>query len=123
MKFIFPSLAPLLLIFSVEARGQPPAKTKHLFVITIDGFRWQEVFSGADPSLVVNEEYVRDTALMRSLYWDSTAELRRRKLLPFFWGTIAEKGRLYCNPLWGNKIKIKKYDKISHPAYNERFPR
>lgn len=117
MKFILPSLATLLLIFSVEAQGQ----TKHLFVITIDGFRWQEVFSGADPSLVANPDYVRDTALMRSLYWDSTAELRRQKLLPFFWGTIAEKGRLYGNRLWGNKMNVRNWYKISYPGYNEIF--
>jgi hypothetical protein len=122
MKFILPSLATLLLFFSVEAQGQPShAKTKHLFVITIDGFRWQEIFSGADPSLVANSVYVQDTALIRSLYWDSTAELRRRKLLPFFWTTIAEKGRLYGNRQWGNKVNVKNWYKISYPGYNEIF--
>jgi len=127
MKFILPSLVTLLLISCIEVQGQfsktpaAPVRTRHLFIITIDGFRWQEVFSGADPSLVANEEYVRDTSLMRSLYWDSTAELRRRKLLPFFWGTIAEKGRLYGNRLWGNKVNVKNWYKISYPGYNEIF--
>lgn len=119
MKYLLTSLAALLLFYSVEAQGH--AKTKHLFVITIDGFRWQEIFTGADPSLVANEEYVRDTALMRSLYWDSTAELRRKKLLPFFWGTIAEQGRLYGNRLWGNKVNVRNWYKISYPGYNEIF--
>ena len=119
MKNLLTSLAALLLFISVEAQGH--AKTKHLFVITIDGFRWQEVFSGADPSLVENDEYVRDTALIRSLYWDTTAELRRKKLLPFFWGTIAEKGRLYGNRLWGNKVNVRNWYKISYPGYNEIF--
>ncbi len=81
----------------------------------------QEVFTGADAALVGNEEYVRDTALTRSLYWDSTAELRRRKLLPFFWNTIAGKGRLYGNRLWGNKVNVKNWLKISYPGYNEIF--
>src|SRR5712664_2894860 len=74
----------------VSAVAQPVARTKHLFIITIDGFRWQEVFTGADPQLVSNPEYVRDTALARGMYWDNSAEIRRRKLLPFFWGTLAE---------------------------------
>lgn len=47
MKFI---LLPLTAgFFILSAAAQPVAKTKHLFIITIDGFRWQEVFTGADP--------------------------------------------------------------------------
>ena len=123
MKIILPFLAVLSLALPAIAQDalMPRAKTKHLFVITIDGFRWQEVFTGADAALVGNDEYVRDTALTRSLYWDSTAELRRRKLLPFFWNTIAQKGRLYGNRLWGNKVNVKNWLKISYPGYNEIF--
>ncbi|HXB94405.1 MAG TPA: hypothetical protein VNU70_04570, partial [Puia sp.] len=119
MKCILPFLAACLMAVSLFA--QPVAKTKHLFIITIDGFRWQELFTGADPLLVGNTDYVRDTALTRSLYWDITAEGRRRKLLPFFWGTIAEKGRLYGNRLWGNNVNVKNFYKISYPGYNEIF--
>ncbi|HLZ89218.1 MAG TPA: hypothetical protein VKQ52_18305, partial [Puia sp.] len=99
----------------------PVARTKHLFIVTIDGFRWQEVFTGADPLLVANPDYVLDTALTRGMYWDSTSELRRQKLLPFFWGTLAAKGRLYGNRLYGNKVNVKNFYKISYPGYNEIF--
>jgi hypothetical protein len=119
MKFILPTLAAGLLALS--AAGQTAAKTKHLFIITIDGFRWQEVFTGADPQLVNNSMYVLDTALTRQLYWDKSTEARRQKLLPFFWGTIAEKGRLYGNRLLGNKVNVKNFYKISYPGYNEIF--
>ena len=119
MKFILPLLTAGILTLSVA--GQSIAKTKHLFIITIDGFRWQEVFTGADPLLVGNENYVRDTALTRQMYWDSSAEMRRQKLLPFFWGTIAEKGRLYGNRLLGNKMNVRNFYKISYPGYNEIF--
>jgi hypothetical protein len=119
MKFILPTLAAGLLALS--AAGQTAAKTKHLFIITIDGFRWQEVFTGADPQLVNNSMYVLDTALTRQLYWDNSTEARRQKLLPFFWGTIAEKGRLYGNRLLGNKVNVKNFYKISYPGYNEIF--
>ena len=122
MKFLPPLLAAVLCLFSATGQSQSTrTKTRHLFIITIDGFRWQEVFSGADPLLVSNAEYVRDTALTRQLYWDSTAEGRRRKLLPFFWGTVAEKGQLYGNRTWGNKMNVKNFYKISYPGYNEIF--
>ena len=99
----------------------PAAKSRHLFVITIDGFRWQEVFTGADPQLVGNAAYVADTVLTRQLFWDSSIEARRRKLLPFFWGTIAQNGRLYGNRLSGNKVNVRNFYKISYPGYNELF--
>lgn len=105
----------------LAASAQPVARTKHLFIITIDGFRWQEIFTGADPQLVANPEYVRDTALTRGMYWDSTAELRRKRLLPFFWGTLAGQGRLYGNRLYGNKVNVRNFYKISYPGYNEIF--
>lgn len=108
-------------ILPVSAQNGPKSgpKTRHLFIITIDGFRWQEVFTGADPSLVANEEYVRDTALTRQLFWDSTADLRRRRLMPFFWNTIAQRGQLYGNRLYDNKVDVKNFYKISYPGYNE----
>ena len=119
MRSILSTIAASLLVLSAVA--QPGARTRHLFVITIDGFRWQEVFTGADPLLVQNQEYVRDTALTRERYWDSTAEGRRQKLLPFFWTTIAKNGRLYGNRLLGNKMNVKNFYKISYPGYNEIF--
>lgn len=117
MKNLLPVLAALCIIFPVAAQQS----SRHLFVITIDGFRWQEVFTGADPQLVGNSEYVRDTALTRQLYWDSTVEGRRRRLMPFFWSTIAEKGELYGNRIYDNKVNVKNFYKISYPGYNEIF--
>src|SRR5579859_642779 len=102
---------------SVTAQRLP--KTRHLFIITIDGFRWQEIFTGADPLLISDKQYVRDTALIRQLYWDSTAESRRRRLMPFFWNTIAEKGQLYGNRSFRNNVNVRNFYKISYPGYNE----
>lgn len=115
-----------LLWFHAAAQSSPPsppghAKTKKLFIITIDGFRWQEVFTGADPQLVANPGYVRDTALTRQLYWDSSANDRRKRLMPFFWTTVAGEGRIYGNRLRGNKMNVRNFYKISYPGYNEIF--
>jgi hypothetical protein len=125
MKLFLPYLAALLCV-SASAQMSPPspadhAKTKKLFIITIDGFRWQEVFTGADPLLVANPGYVRDTGLTRQLFWDNSAPDRRRKLMPFFWTTIAREGRIYGNRLLGNKMNVRNFYKISYPGYNEIF--
>jgi hypothetical protein len=129
MKFILAFLAAAFCLATAVAQTVVPeegalphrATTRRLFIITIDGFRWQEVFTGADPLLVSNVDYVRDTALTCQQYWDPTAEGRRRKLMPFFWNTIAANGRLYGNRLLGNKVNVKNFYKISYPGYNEIF--
>ncbi|MHA4812208.1 hypothetical protein ACX0G9_29200 [Flavitalea flava] len=118
---LFALLAALgiLLFICPSSSGQTPAKTRHLFVITIDGFRWQEIFAGADPVLMNDTRYVRDTALTRQLYDDSTPNLRRSRLMPFFWNTIAQKGQLFGNRNFHNKVNVKNFYKISYPGYNE----
>jgi len=57
--------------------------------------------------------------LVRQLYWDEAPQIRREKLLPFFWNVIAEKGQLYGNRSLGNKVNVKNIYKISYPGYNE----
>jgi hypothetical protein len=118
----FPLSLVLVLASTHAALAQPPPeRPRHLIIVTIDGFRWQEVFNGADPTLIADPDYVRDTALTRQLYWDSTTELRRRRLMPFFWNVIAARGQLYGNRLFGNKVNVKNFYKISYPGYNEIF--
>src|SRR5580658_6785080 len=126
MKLLLPLLAALFGLFPAVAQESfstnvPRAKTKKLFIITIDGFRWQEVFTGADPLLVTNPDYVRDTGLTRQMYWDSSIPGRRKKLMPFFWSTVAREGRIYGNRLLGNKMNVRNFYKISYPGYNEIF--
>src|ERR1700722_5002660 len=114
--FVLPLLA---LAFHGVTQAQPSPKTQNIFIITTDGFRWREVFDGADEALVSAAKYVKDTALTKYLYWDSTTALRRKKLMPFFWNVIAEQGQLYGNRLLGNKMDVKNWYKISYPGYNE----
>ncbi len=114
--FVLPLLA---LAFPGATQAQPSPKTQNIFIITTDGFRWREVFDGADEALVSDAKYVKDTALTKYLYWDSTTALRRKKLMPFFWNVIAEQGQLYGNRLLGNKMDVKNWYKISYPGYNE----
>lgn len=36
-------------------------------LITLDGFRWQELFTGADPKLIANKNYVGDTTELKTV--------------------------------------------------------
>ena len=96
----------LILLMTCYAGGlaaQSHLPTEHIFIITTDGFRWQEVFQGADPDMLGDPGFVKDPALMRQSYDDSTVAGRRKKLLPFFWNTIAVEGQLYGNRSFNNK--------------------
>ncbi len=97
------------------------SKTENLVIITLDGFRWQEVFSGADDSLINDPAFSFDTAALKKKYWASTAEERRKKLLPFFWNTIALQGQLHGNRHLQSMVNVKNRYWFSYPGYNEMF--
>lgn len=99
----------------------PVSPSANLFIITIDGFRWQEIFSGADASLISNPDYTPDTATMKLLYWSEDENERRQKLMPFFWNIIARKGQLYGNRKFDNKVSATNLYRYSYPGYNEIF--
>ncbi len=103
----------------VWLQSQDTVRTSFVFIITTDGFRWQEVFNGADAAMVSSPVYNADTSFTRSMYWDDDLETRRKKLMPFFWNVIAQKGQLYGNRELGNKMNVKNIYKISYPGYSE----
>lgn len=108
----------IALLWSLAATAQPQKK-RNIFIIATDGFRWQEVFNGADARLLFDPEFVKDTAIMRQLYWDDSAAVRRQKLMPFFWNVVAKQGCLYGNRQWNNNVNVRNFYKISYPGYSE----
>lgn len=106
------SLMPVLMF----AKGD---KDTRLVVITIDGLRWQEVFSGAEENLVSDPKQVRDPELYRKTYWRSTPEERREVLMPFTWNTIAKKGVLIGNRNKNSMMQVANKTNISYPGYCE----
>ncbi|HMG66702.1 MAG TPA: alkaline phosphatase family protein, partial [Chitinophagaceae bacterium] len=97
------------------------AKAENVIIITLDGFRWQEVFGGADDSLINDPKFSFDTASLKKKFWASTPCERRRKLLPFFWDSIATQGQLHGNRNFGSKVNVKNRYWFSYPGYNEIF--
>jgi Type I phosphodiesterase / nucleotide pyrophosphatase len=111
----------LLSCFFVLAAGKAQQKIDppNIFIITIDGFRWQEVFTGADSVLINDTRFTKDTALAKMMYWAVSPNERRQKLLPFFWNVIATKGQLQGNRNFGNEVDAANLYKISYAGYNE----
>lgn len=109
----------LFLFFSKISFSQQTPNCENIFIITTDGFRWQELFSGADSSILFNTRFVKDTATFQYLYWAPTAEERRKKLLPFTWNFIAHKGQIWGNRNFDNCVSVANFYRMSYAGYNE----
>jgi hypothetical protein len=85
-----------------------------------DGLRWQEVFCGADESLLTKDRGgVADPARVRKEFWRETAEERRAALMPFTWGVIVKDGQLYGNRRKQSTGRVTNGLNFSSPGYSE----
>jgi hypothetical protein len=103
-----------------EAR-KPAGKTRNVVLIVADGLRWQEIFTGADASLL-NSKYggVWDKPDdLRKDFWREDAAERRAALFPFLWGTVAKQGQIFGNQNKGSVGKVTNGMAFSYPGYNE----
>src|SRR5579872_1332571 len=97
------SSAACALLAMVAAHAQAPtaasSKTQTVVLIVSDGLRWQEIFSGADPTLL-NEKnggiWDKEEDLRRE-FWRATPEERRKALFPFLWTKVAAQGQIFGN--------------------------
>lgn len=111
-----------LLFVPESAAAEPKRKAENVLVVTLDGFRWQELFNGADDSFMDSKQGgVRDVAGLKERYLRNTVEERRQTLMPFFWGTVAKKGQVFGNPAKGAVAALTNGLKFSYPGYNEMF--
>ncbi len=95
-------------------------KTQNVIFVMTDGLRWQEVFSGADASLIDKDAGgVEDVAATKSKYWRGSASERRTALMPFVWSHIAVKGQIYGDPDLGSPMSVTNGLNFSYPGYSE----
>ncbi|MBT1704783.1 alkaline phosphatase family protein [Chryseosolibacter indicus] len=109
----------LLLLVCISSLAQE-LNTRNVIIITLDGYRWQELFYGADDKILYAEKYVSDTSVISSFGRGEEAE-RREDLMPFFWNVIAKQGQLYGNRKFGNKVNCSNHHLLSYPGYSEMF--
>lgn len=116
-NFIKPLVA-FLLLFSNLSNAQ--AKNDlNVILITIDGLRWQEVFTGSDSLLVANKKYVNDTIELKEKFWRKSPSERRTALMPFLWNQVSKMGQIHGNREMGSKVNLTNNMYFSYPGYNE----
>src|SRR5262245_32237784 len=121
MRHLLAALAVCFAV-SVQTPAAPAAPSdrndRNVVVVTVDGFRWQELFGGADRG------YFRKTsdgkpspAELR--FWRDDVSARRTALLPFFWGTIAAEGAIFGDQSKGSRVHVTNGLWFSYPGYSE----
>lgn len=102
-----------------------PHKTQNVIMVMIDGLRWQEVFHGADPSLLptLGPEWLGDpkqlTAAAEAHYGGADLLERRQRLMPFLWSLIAANGQIFGNRDLGSDSHVINGLNFSYPGYSE----
>lgn len=113
-------LLMVTLVFAASFSAAGATKTRNVFLITTDGLRWQEVFSGAEELLLSKENGgVKDVDELKKDFWRPTPEERRKALMPFLWSEVASKGQIYGNQTQGSVARIVNTRRFSYPGYNE----
>ena len=112
----------ILLCLLLTSVSQSQTKIENLIIVTTDGLRWQEVFKGIDSALAGNKRYNEgDSSYLYLRYGAENFGQARKKLLPFFWGTLAKSGQIYGNRTLGNKVNNANPHWFSYPGYSELF--
>jgi hypothetical protein len=104
------------------ADASPSLRTQSVFLIMLDGVRWQEVFTGLDESLCTKAAgKVEKPGPLLEKFGGATPEERRAKLMPFLWSTVAKHGQLFGNKAKGSSATITNPFRVSYPGYSETF--
>jgi hypothetical protein len=111
-------ISVVLFLAALGTHAQAKLKTENVILITLDGFRWQELFNGADSSYFRQQKYLKDGSIKEKFWRDDVRE-RRKALLPFFWTTLESQGQLYGNRTLGCKVNVTNNQWFSYPGYNE----
>ena len=96
----------LLALLAVGAAAQSSHKTQNVLLVMTDGLRWQEVFRGADATLMNPKQPEMPAG-------------RREALLPFLWQVFAKDGQIYGNRALGSEAYVTNGFNFSYPGYNE----
>jgi hypothetical protein len=102
---------------SAPPNGNPK---EYVLLVMTDGLRWQEVFRGADPKLLIKaNNNGQPVDALATLYLRSTPAESRAALMPFLWSHIVPEGEIYGNRDKDSDAYVTNGLNFSYPGYNE----
>jgi hypothetical protein len=113
-------LLPVGVVFGQAATRPADPTREHVLVVMTDGLRWEEVFRGADPSLLTkanNDGRPIDELTQR--YVRADVQAARAALMPFLWGHLVPAGEIYGNRDKNSDAHVTNGLNFSYPGYSE----
>ncbi|WP_341219051.1 alkaline phosphatase family protein [uncultured Pseudoalteromonas sp.] len=95
------------------------ASDANVVLVTLDGVRWQEVFSGADKNLIGNKDFVKQPSDLSNEFWDENPHKRQQLLMPFLTQVVAKQGVIIGDRTKGSTMSVSNPWYFSYPGYNE----
>jgi hypothetical protein len=121
MRVRFVAVAAVIAALSITL-GAQGRKTERVVLVTLDGARWQDVFTGVDEALlreVTPKDVDVTTTTAYRRFWARSAVERREKLMPFLWRTVARDGVLAGDRTRGSVVAVANAHRFSYPGYSE----
>ncbi len=114
-------LAALLLLLIAPVLHAAPPPARNVVLVMTDGLRWQELFRGADASLLTPNRYYdkRGVDALKQEFLAPTPEERRARLMPFVWGTLVPRGVMWGDRDLGSDAYVTNGLNFSYPGYSE----
>jgi len=114
-------LVGVLAAVAMLAAQAPPSR--NVVLVTLDGARWQEIFTGLDESLlraVTAKETDIATLPVYKQFSGPTPRERRERLMPFLWRTlVVNHGFIAGNRAAGSLVSVTNRHWFSYPGYSE----
>lgn len=101
--------------------AQMAAPAQNVVLVMTDGLRWQELFRGANASLLTPANFYggRKVDALQQQFLAPTPEERRRLLMPFLWSTMAQQGEIFGDRDQGSDVAVTNGFNFSYPGYSE----
>lgn len=117
----FWGVAALVPLMAAAGWSQKQDSQQNVVLVMTDGLRWQEVFRGADETLLTPKSFFdgRDVKELREKYLAATPEERRERLMPFLWKTIVPRGQIYGDRDAHSDAYVTNGFDFSYPGYSE----
>jgi len=118
MKPIRIALSVLLSLLSASVIAAPPP---NVIIVTLDGVRVEEMFTGLDESIARSVTPDAEHAARLYAPWrGSTPQQSRERIMPFFWGRLMrEHGWIAGNAALGSQVLLRNPQRFSYPGYAE----
>jgi len=113
-------LATVLLAAIAIPRAAPQPSARNVVIVTLDGLRWQEFFSGADRDYFRRDRDGNAGEPERRFSRETPGE-RRSALMPFVWSTMAVRGQIFGDAAAGSDARLTNGLWFSYPGYSEMF--